>query len=255
MRHKQDRSNDEQILEDYSKSLGLVTPQSDSKWIRSRLFWSETIALVALIILVAFVFMFINQKEDANTRADIQTNRADNQSDRADNAAEVAVDLAEQVRQACREGGKTARDLGAACGAAREVTTDLQIIQGAQGSRGRPGATGFQGIPGSQGPQGIPGVAGPPGPSGPSGVQGVPGEQGLPGQTGQEGSPGPAGAVGKPGPTGAAGEPGPAGPKGEPGPAGIAGPPGPNCPEETKSEMITVLTPGGTQDITTCTAT
>lgn len=113
---------------------------------------------------------------------------------------------------------------------------------GAQGPRGERGLPGI----GLRGVQGPPGPRGQPGPVGRAGPSGRPGEPGAAGESGVDGAPGSPGSTG---PQGEQGPPGDAGPAGEQGPPGPAGP---SCPAGWHQEQVTVLTPTGTRDTTTC---
>jgi hypothetical protein len=148
------------------------------------------------------------------------------------------VSLAEQVERACAAGGEAARELGAACGKAREITergekgdpgaTGPVGPRGERGLRGPPGAPGQRGQAGSTPPclmtsmhcQGAPGLDGKVGPRGPAGSDGSDGTDGTDGVDGATGEPGPVGPSGPEGPTGPTGPTGPQGPEGPPGTAG-----------------------------------
>lgn len=153
---------------------------------------SEIAVIVAVVVLVAFLVMQIVGKDNAEQKTD--------------RLQDTATSLAEQVKRACAEGGETAKNLGAACGAANAVIQQPQVQRGERG---------------------LPGPAGPQGPAGAVGPRGAAGKPGKPGKAGDPGDPGPAGPEGVQGPAGPAGESGPAGPQGDPGPPGAQGDPGP----------------------------
>jgi hypothetical protein len=127
-------------------------------------------------------------------------------STQKNDATSQVQSLADRVADACRQGGKTAEDLGLACPQATEIKNQPPPpAAGPKGDRGDPGKTGEPGAP-------APVVPGPPGPTGPGG------EPGAPGKDGERGPEGPAGPKGATGDTGAKGDTGPTGPGGEPGP-------------------------------------
>jgi Collagen triple helix repeat (20 copies) len=143
--------------------------------------------------------------------------------------------LAQQVQQACAAGGDAAKELGMACGKAREITQ--------RGEKGEPGATGPMGPAGPRGPRGVPGQRGPAG-STPPCIMTSTHCQGRPGLDGDPGPQGPAGADGTNGADGSPGDPGPAGPEGPAGPAGPTGPAG------ADGRSITAVTCDAIQPVT-----
>lgn len=119
------------------------------------------------------------------------------------------VDLAEQVKEACRDGSPVTLDARDLCATATEKAADTappEVVTPAP-FQGPPGPQGPPGKDGERGPQGIPGLLG---------LKGDPGKDAPPPVDGADGQPGPAGPAGADGAPGAAGERGPAGP---PGPA------------------------------------
>lgn len=148
---------------------------------------------------------------------------------RAEQHQETAVSLAQQVQDACADGGLSVggRDL---CRRADDVVQSAPVA-GPVGDRGPQGERGFTGPRGDTGPRGPEGEPGPRGERGPEGDRGPQGEQGAQGDTGATGPEGDAGPMGETGPRGETGATGARGPQGETGPAGPAGPAGPTCPD------------------------
>lgn len=131
-------------------------------------------------------------------------------SSEKDGATNQAQSLADRVTEACRQGGKTAEDLGPACPQATKIQNEPPPP--AAGPKGEKGDPGRNGEPGSPAP-----VV--PGPTGPQGPGGEPGQGGPVGERGPEGPGGPVGPKGDPGQPGAKGEKGDPGEGGEPGEA------------------------------------
>jgi hypothetical protein len=134
-------------------------------------------------------------------------------SSEKDGATTQAQSLADRVTEACRQGGKTAEDLGPACPQATKIQNDpTPPAAGPQGERGDPGLKGEPGEP-------APIVPGPPGPVGPKGDKGDPGQNGERGPGGEPGTSGPQGEPGDQGQKGDKGEKGDPGEGGQPGEA------------------------------------
>lgn len=151
--------------------------------------WQAWISLACTVVMVIALVLF----------ALYQTKDSDSKQNQVDQLQDTSLNLAELVKKACQEGGKTAKDLGSACGQANAVINEPEIQKGERGLTGRPGPSGPQGIDGAPGPRGPRGL---PGKDGKDGAKGLPGSNGADGATGAQGEPGPPGAQGEPGPAG-----------------------------------------------------
>lgn len=171
---------------------------------------------------------------------DTAEQKTQEKQEQLDTTGRTALTLAEQIKKACAQGGKTAKDLGAACGQANVVVAQPQVQRGERGLTGRQGPPGPQGADGARGPRG---------------ATGSPGPQGNPGATGPAGESGPQGAQGNPGATGADGKDGAKGEPGAAGPSGVDGKdgaPGPACPSGYGPASAMVLTADGPRDAIIC---